>query len=158
MPIATVTLRVDDELRLTIDVPRSDRTFAAADAVNRYDNEHADVNGDSVQVHLRTPAGLASWMMIPEPGEGRVRVRAIGATPGGPAPRARWRQSADGYEMEIEITPVPSAIDVVVNEMPVGRERRRGQLVLSGAVGEFVYLRGDRHDADRLIALQVDDA
>ena len=41
-----------------------------------------------------------------------------------------------------------SAIDLVVNEMPRGRHRRRGQLVLSGGNGEFVYLRGDRQDDD----------
>jgi hypothetical protein len=35
---------------------------------------------------------------------------------------------------------------VIINETAPGRERRRGQLVLSGARGEFVYLRGDRHD------------
>jgi hypothetical protein len=41
-------------------------------------------------------------------------------------------------------------LGVVVNEKPAGRERRRGQLVLGGARGEFVYLRGDREDLDRL--------
>jgi hypothetical protein len=35
--------------------------------------------------------------------------------------------------------------------------RRRGQLVMSGAHGEFVYLRGDRHEADRLIPLRISD-
>ena len=52
----------------------------------------------------------------------------------------------------------PAALDVIVNEMPAGRERRRGQLVLSGARGEFVYLRGDRHDPTRLLALTLPDA
>jgi hypothetical protein len=42
---------------------------------------------------------------------------------------------------------------VVVNEMPRGRERRRGQLVLSGAGAGWAYLRGDRQDAGRLIPL-----
>ncbi len=40
----------------------------------------------------------------------------------------------------------PFHFDLIVNERPPERERRRGQLVLSGARGEFVYLRGDRHD------------
>jgi hypothetical protein len=44
-------------------------------------------------------------------------------------------------------------LDLVVNEMPAGRERRRGQLVLSGGAGEYVYLRGDRHDAARLVSV-----
>jgi len=38
-----------------------------------------------------------------------------------------------------------------VNEIAPGRDRRRGQLVLSGAGGEFVYLRADRHERDRLL-------
>ena len=42
-------------------------------------------------------------------------------------------------------------IDVLVNEKPRDRVRRRGQLVMSGARDEFVYLRGDRHDRQRLI-------
>jgi hypothetical protein len=42
-------------------------------------------------------------------------------------------------------------VDVLVNEIGPGRARRRGQLVLSGALGEFVYLRADRHDRERLL-------
>ena len=42
-------------------------------------------------------------------------------------------------------------VDVLVNEIAAGRARRRGQLVLSGARGEFVYLRSDRHDRERLL-------
>jgi hypothetical protein len=41
--------------------------------------------------------------------------------------------------------------------MPPGRERRRGQLVLGGALGEFVYLRGDREGQDRLPVFTVAD-
>jgi len=52
---------------------------------------------------------------------------------------------------------LPDALDLIVNERPVGRERRRGQLVLSGARGEFVYLRGDRHDLERLIPIRFID-
>jgi hypothetical protein len=51
----------------------------------------------------------------------------------------------------------PLAIDLIVNEVPRGRMRRRGQLVMSGAQGEFVYLRGDRHEVDRLIPLRISD-
>jgi hypothetical protein len=32
----------------------------------------------------------------------------------------------------------------MVNEISRDRERRRGQLVLSGGSGEFIYLQGDR--------------
>jgi hypothetical protein len=43
----------------------------------------------------------------------------------------------------------------VINETTTERARRRGQLVLSGGAGEFVYLRGDRHDPSRLLPLIV---
>jgi hypothetical protein len=45
----------------------------------------------------------------------------------------------------------PIELDVIVNETAPGRERRRGQLVMSGAAGEFAYLAGDRHDPARLL-------
>jgi hypothetical protein len=51
----------------------------------------------------------------------------------------------------------PVSIDVLVNDAAPGRERRRGQLVLSGAQGEFVYLRGDRHDGARLLPFMIVD-
>ena len=42
------------------------------------------------------------------------------------------------------------AMEIIVNERPPDRARRRGQLVLSGG-GGFAYLRGDRADcADAL--------
>ena len=49
-------------------------------------------------------------------------------------------------------------LDILVNETVPGRQRRRGQLVLSGAAGEFVYLRGDRHERDRLLHFSLADA
>ena len=52
--------------------------------------------------------------------------------------------------------PLPIALDVLVNETSAGRERRRGQLVMSGAPGEFVYLAGDRHDPARLIGFVLE--
>jgi hypothetical protein len=47
------------------------------------------------------------------------------------------------------------AIDVLINDMFPDRERRRGQLVLSGARGERVYLRGDRQPLDRFLRVRV---
>jgi hypothetical protein len=46
-------------------------------------------------------------------------------------------------------------LDVLVNETVPGRERRRGQLVLSGGRGEFVYLRGDRHDPTSALLFDI---
>jgi hypothetical protein len=148
-----------DALHVDVDVPRSDLTFALSTAVNRLDNEHADINGDSVQLYLRTSSGLCGWMLVPEAGGESVRVRRLDGWLGEQPIRARWSLSGAGYRLSIELpsaTP-PLAIDVIVNEMPRQRGRRRGQLVMSGARGEFVYLRGDRHEADRLIPLRISD-
>ena len=64
-----------------------------------------------------------------------------------------------GYEVRIDWPLPPGAetlcLDLLINETTRGRERRRGQLVLSGAFGEWVYLRGDRQDAQRLIPLMI---
>jgi hypothetical protein len=158
-PTALVQVR-STSVGLVIDlhVPVSDRTFAPADAVNRYDNEAPDINGDGVQLYLRTGETLSGWMLIPKNNSSSVRVRQLD---GWRAPRqidARWSPTETGYNLHITIPGhVPDALDIIVNEKPVGRERRRGQLVLSGARGEFVYLRGDRHDRERLIPVRIDE-
>jgi hypothetical protein len=73
--------------------------------------------------------------------------------------RASWRRTPTGWQLLARIDrdalgPAGSAIglDVIVNEMPRWRERRRGQLVLSGG-GGWAYLRGDRQDADQLVPM-----
>lgn len=48
-------------------------------------------------------------------------------------------------------------LDLVINEITPGRERRRGQLVLGGARHEWVYLRGDRQDPARALHIQLAD-
>jgi hypothetical protein len=73
---------------------------------------------------------------------------------------ASWEPTADGYRLRATVAVEEQAanhfaVDVLVNEKPPGRERRRGQLVLSGARGEFVYLRGDRHDRERMLRLNL---
>jgi hypothetical protein len=147
-------------LEVTVDVPRSDRTFAPAAATNPYDNEMPDVNGDGVQLYVRTERGDSGWMLVPEIGSSTVRARLLDGWTAPLAIRAAWTATPHGYRMtaNLELSIPPLAIDVVVNEMPRGRERRRGQLVLSGARGDFVYLRGDRHDREHLVPLRVVDA
>ena len=96
------------------------------------------------------------WMLVPEENGGRVRLRRLS---GGAEilTEAAWRRTAAGYEMRVVLSPRRDAfsMDVIVNETVRGRERRRGQLVMSGARGETVYLRGDRHDAVRLVPMSV---
>ena len=114
-----------------IEVIASELTFAAADATNSYDNEPADINGDSMQLYLRSAGGLSAL-------DARCRPRIAskcgnGSIDGWDAPqpsRASWER----IERRISRSPststlIPDALDVIVNEMPRGRERRRGQLV-----------------------------
>ncbi len=146
-------------LRITITVPRSDVTFAPRNAENPLDNESADVNGDGVQLYARIGETFAGWMLVPEFGGNHVRVRPVAGTGSRatPSPRATWERTRSGYRVDIDLDArALSAIDVIVNEMPRGRSRRRGQLVLSGGRGEFVYLRGDRQDEDRLLSIEWD--
>ena len=157
-PRATVGLRwSSDGLTISIRVPRSDRTFAPKDAVNPYDNEPPDVNGDSVQLYVRSGDEKSGWMLVPD--AGTVRVRTLD---GWRSPRpieSSWSpRPGGGYVLSVTLPgSLPDALDVIVNERPLGRERRRGQLVLSGGRGEFVYLRGDRHDPERLIPIHFAD-
>lgn len=148
-------------MHVAIDVPSSHLLFAAPDAVNLYDNEHPDINGDGVQLYLHSERGLSAWMFVPNANGETVRIRTIDgwhAEQPLEMPRAKWRALGAGYRMEIEVpSPMPDAIDVIINVTSPGRERRAAQLVMSGAVGEFVYLRGDRHEQSRLVRLRADD-
>ncbi|HEX3866196.1 MAG TPA: heparinase II/III family protein, partial [Gemmatimonadaceae bacterium] len=158
-PSATLSLSWHDgALRIAIDVRRSDLTFASAASTNRYDNEHPDINGDSMQLYLLTDRGRSAWMLVPDAASSDVRIRPLDGWTDPAAFAASWRREGRGYHVDAEVSGARvRAIDVIVNEMPAGRERRRGQLVLSGGGGEFVYLRGDRHDVGRLVPLQIPD-
>jgi hypothetical protein len=145
-------------LRVTIDVTKSERSFSPASAVNAYDNEHPDINGDGVQLYLSSDRGLAGWILIPESGSTHVRSRRLERWPAPIPLSAVWSPTSDGYSVDVEIGDViPHAIDILINEKPAARERRRGQLVLSGGRGEFVYLRGDRHELAHLVPIRLTD-
>jgi hypothetical protein len=157
-PRATLAIEVHaDHLEIVAGIHAGDAVFAPADAVNPLDNEHADTMRAGVQLYLRDSRSSGGWMLVPERGGERVRVRHIDDWGTGFTPEARWRADDTGYEMRIRV-PRPADhfdLDVVINETTAARERRRGQLVLSGGSGEFVYLRGDRQDAARLLPMVV---
>jgi hypothetical protein len=154
-----------NELMLDVAVYKTgELTFVPENAVNPYDNEHPDINGDGMQLYLVDQRGAGGWMFVPEldaAKKGRVRARVID---GSDLPRvqASWHPIEGGYAISIRL-PFQSAqnplseiaVGLVVNEKPAGRERRRGQLVLGGARGEFVYLRGDREEHDRLPRFRI---
>jgi len=168
-PTARVGLmRMPNHIVLDLIVRKSGGlTFVPAGAVNPYDNESPDINGDSLQLYLADVSGASGWVLVPEfdaTKAGKVRARVIDGWLAPRAVRASWRRLEDGYSLRARVryTPLPAmeseiAIGVVVNEKPTGRERRRGQLVLGGAPGEFVYLRGDREDRDRLPRFRLTD-
>jgi hypothetical protein len=130
---------------------------------NPLDNERADVNADGVQCYVGiagAPVGRwhAAALVVPL-GNGEARVTPLVA--GGGAPGVEAEVRADGWELRLcwprHALPPDSAgaltFDLIVNERPVHRERRRGQLVLSGG-GGFGYLRGDRHAPVTQLALR----
>jgi hypothetical protein len=175
-PTARVTLAgVGDLVHLTVSV-RLDRplTTVPAGAENPLDNERAEVNGDGVQLHVVPGGGAAAgapcrWLVVPVPDASAPRVLATTPAAGAlGAPGAEWAPTPDGWRLAVAVPRAWLAddgagdparrtvvLDVLVNEMPPGRERRQGQLVLSGARGERVYLQGDRHDPARGVVVTL---
>jgi hypothetical protein len=166
MPSAEVWLSVGDDrlLTVTVTVEPSHRLFVPEHAVNVLDNEPAAINGDGVQLYLACAGAAGAWILVPRAEDDAVSVQPIAewAHGDGLQPRARWHRTAGGYSMAVQVA-LPRdcrtlSLDLLINETAPGRVRRRGQLVLSGAEGEFVYLRGDRHDPRRLLRFTMPDA
>ncbi len=168
-PSARVTLHATaNELIVDVNVATGELVFVPGSALNPYDNEQPDINGHGLQLYIRTLLDGGGWVIVPQRGSSAARVRALEGWGTLDVTKAMWTEVTGGFSIQLRIAlpPLPDeypkgaypiAIDVIVNETAPGRERRRGQLVLSGAQGEFVYLRGDRHDPSRLIALMIRD-
>lgn len=159
-PSARVALRAESgALVCDVRVVTEQPVFVPADAVNELDNESPDINGHGVQVYFRAGGQAGAWVIVSD-AEPIARVRAIPGWTGASAPDATWRRVADGFDIRFRL-PLPAksamafAFDLIVNDAVPGRARRRGQLVLSGAAGEFAYLRGDRHDPSRLLQFAI---
>jgi hypothetical protein len=162
-PRAHVVIDLDDtELEIRVDVRKSPLHFRASDASDpELDNEHPDIHSDGVQLHLwcegwREPA---AWLAIPERGFSRTRIRQTAGASDAPAISVDSREIIGGYEIRFAVprtslSPI-IALDVLVNDMSPDRQRRRGQLVLSGARGDRVYLRGDRQPLEQFIRLRL---
>jgi len=129
--------------------------FAHRIEENPLDNELPDVNSDGVQLHWRSGMTGAWNSIIAVPDGAAVRFTVASGSDDGLT--ARWTTRPGGYDLCF-VLPWSDhwpafAFDLCVNEMPAGRERRRGQLVLSGANGESAYLRGARQGPDRAITI-----
>jgi hypothetical protein len=162
-PGAEVAVRRNGSvLVLDVRVASSERLFVVPGTENPYDNERASINGDGIQLYLETPATSGGWLLVPLAGRDQVEVLPVEGWEGTLEPVVRWHAIEDGYaihlEVDLGVVDATVGLDVIVNETASGRVRRRGQLVMSGAAGEFVYLRGDRHDRARLLHFSLADA
>ncbi|HEY0969443.1 MAG TPA: heparinase II/III family protein [Gemmatimonadales bacterium] len=172
----TATVLVDAPcgmLSVRVVVEKPELAPVPAGAGNDMDNERPEINGDSVQLHvgLAPPGGdeaavpLAGWIVVPG-ADAAARVVPLDARAAGIPLDVSCSVRAGGYEVVARL-PLASldatgvglgrsiVLGLLVNDGAPGRERRRGQLVLGGARREFVYLRGDRHDARRCLRFQL---
>ncbi|MEO6444139.1 MAG: heparinase II/III family protein [Gemmatimonadaceae bacterium] len=157
-----------DTLAVEVAMRKAEPTFAPRRERNELDNEDPDINSDGVQLHLGAQHGggrYYTWILVPEADSSQVRVTPRGAFGPAAVVTARWRLTSFGYILRALI-PRSSlgesgaqdfTLDVIVNEISPGRERRRGQLVLSGGFDEWIYLRGDRQDPSRALSFHFDD-
>jgi hypothetical protein len=149
------------DLHVDISVHKSPPVFARASTHNQLDNEHPDINSDGVQLYLAD----WSWLLVPEEPGTRVRITAREGAQTTIAVNAEWRLTANGYAMHVVVAraslPGKGRVidaDIIVNEISADRERRRGQLLLSHAFGDWIYLRGDRHDKTRFPRFLIENA
>ena len=158
-PRATITIAASDSrtIVLEIEMHTSPRHFIPVATENPFDNEPASINGDSVQLYALAEERSTGILLVPGP-DG-VDARPIEGWLGTTFVTAEWRPTETGYRLTARLDLGRAAtevcLDVIVNETTSDRERRRGQLVLSGGAGEFVYLRGDRHDPARLLRFML---
>jgi hypothetical protein len=142
---------VGSSLCFAVEVSKAECCFRAHDAPDpRWDNEHPDIHSDGIEC-FHDVGGWTGYLVVPDPRSDTVRVHAVAGT-AGQASRAQgtWAKTPTGYAVivavEIGHRLRPGStfrVNLVVNEMYGYRQRRAGQLVLSGG-GGWVYLRGDR--------------
>ena len=161
-PRAKVGVSVEgDALAIEVDVQAGPVVISADDAVNEMDNESADVNAAGIQLSLLDSRGqLHRWLIRPGT-DGGPRIRPLTRAPlsidvSNVVHATSWSaRIALPLGTLGDASPYSIALGVTINEIPPGRERRRGQLVLGGAEGEWVYLRGDRDDPSKLIPIVI---
>ncbi len=154
----------DTVLYVGIDVRKQDLVFRERDAPDpQLDNETADIHSDGVQFYAEVEGGgWRGFVAIPEQGGDTVRVEPVRGTLAELGQvAASWQPTAEGYSMLLRFdagAPLVRGsrvmVQVVVNEMRLGRTRRAGQLALAGG-GGWVYLRGDRESPGGAVVLEV---
>ncbi|MBI4419705.1 MAG: hypothetical protein HY560_02685, partial [Gemmatimonadetes bacterium] len=125
------------------------------------DNEPPEIHSDGVQLYV----GREGWegcLLIPDLHSAQVYIRPVRGTAGDVARLgATWGRTASGYRMLIRYDTGRRlshgdefAVNLVVNQMLPGRERRAGQLALGGG-GGWVYLRGDRESPEGAVVVKL---
>lgn len=137
--------------------------FAEEGVGNPFDNEPPEINADGMQLYVHAAGRAGAWTIVPVPGSSAARGVPVAGWAGLALADARWSRTAEGYELTAAVSIAEAwasgtvlHVGVIVNETIPERTRRRGQLVLGGAEGEWIYLRGDRHDPARLLPIQLD--
>ena len=169
-PTATMHVAVEGA-RVVVEVVADTGAVVAPDGDdNPLDNERAQVNADGVQWYwgvadgrwrqaaLCTPAGGALNMARLVPGEWPLPDAELTVLPDERGWRVRFEWQVDALPVEADGT---VGFELVVNERPRDRARRRGQLVLSGRVATspsaaaYAYLRGDRQYPAHALRLRL---
>jgi len=123
----------------------------------RLDNEVDLIHSDGVQLYVEVHGhGRAGWLIVPDPDSPSLQAHSVPETGARGEVRGAWRATDTGYRITCAVSPPgwppagdePVLLDLIVNEMREGRQRRLGQLVWTGG-GGWAYLRGDRQEADR---------
>lgn len=169
-PTATLQMTAD-ESRIVIDVVANTGEVVPPDgADNPLDNERAQVNADGVQWYWGASHGGWAQGALCTPSDRALLMTRL--VPGDwPLPHASWTPLPDesGWRVRFEwrradlpVEPDGAiAFELVVNERPPERVRRRGQLVLSGrradppSAAAFAYLRGDRQAPAHAVRIQL---
>lgn len=161
---ATAWLNWQEEaLFVMVEVVKPELSFRAAGAPPLgLDNEVDDIHSDGLQLYLEREGRILGFLVVPDGESDHLRVRVAGGSEGDPAMiEGAWAATDQGYRVTLALKPDwrfdehdPLRFDLMINEMHSGRQRRAGQLVLSGGNG-WVYLRGDRQDPERLAALRL---
>src|SRR5437763_8430161 len=141
---------MDTTLCFGMDIVESELVIRRPEAPDpALDNEPADIHSDGVQCYVDFH-GWQGYLLLPDLDSSRVYIRPVSGTAADPARvTAEWVRTTGGYRVLARLDlgrPVHRGdrfpVNLVVNRMSQGRERRAGQLELSGG-GGWIYLRGD---------------
>jgi hypothetical protein len=166
-PHATVAVTAfGAELVVTVIASASPFKYGPRSPENPYDNDPVEIHYPGVQLYVRTATNGGAWIVRPDAATHGAHVRPIAGWGSLELARSHGELDAFRYKLVMQVTLPPEAlrgdyevaIDVIVNDAPPHRERRRGQLVMSGARNEFVYLRSDGHSPERLVPILLTDS